>query len=223
MTLRDLQLKALINESAKTALWESSSVKKVVLESRLVQIKETLDLNEADWIDRARNWLRNKVLGVEDAVKQTAKNTLINPEKIIGDEQQAMGVVLKSLQTAKKRVSTFKQDALRSSSAINNLSDAVLDAFGKYINLVDNIPMNKRGLVEREVMQLVSEFYIALMEEKKRIETYLSYLAKEVGSQGYDLGKSSSAMASYKPEKAPRNPQAATTPALSGKLAGARA
>lgn len=222
MTLRDLQLKALINESAKTALWESSDVKKVVLESRLSQIQEAFELNEADWIDRARNWIRNKVWGAEDSVKQAAKNTLINPEKIIGDEQQAMGVVLKALQTAKKQVGSFKQDALRSSSAINNLQDSVLDAFGKYVNLVDNIPMNKRGLVEREVMQLVSEFYVALMEEKKRIETYLSYLAKEVGSQGYDLGKSSSAMAAYKPEKAPKSPQV-TAPALSGKLAGARA
>ncbi len=222
MTLKDLELKAFINESAKQALWESADIKKVVLENRLKQIQEAIDLNEADWIDRARVWLRNKVWGAEEKAKKAVKSTLVNPEAIIGDEKQALGVVMKSLQTAKKQVESFKQDALRSSTAINRLQDSVLDAFGKYMNLVDNIPMNQRGVVERDVMQVVSAFYIALMEEKKRIETYLSYLSKEVGSKGYELGKSAGAMASYKPEKAPKaSPTSSKSPA--GNLVGAKA
>ncbi len=206
----------------KKRLLESSQVKKTILENRLVRIQETLEINEADWVDRARNWLRGKYYGAHDTVKQAGRDALVNPEKIINDERQALMVVVKALETAKTQVKAFKQDALRSSTTINNLEEAVLDAFGKYITLVDNIPLKQRGILERNVMKLVSEFYIALMEEKMRIETYLSYLTKEIGSQGYNLGKSATEMAGYKPDNSSSQSEPSRQPSVSGNLVGAK-
>lgn len=216
-------LKALINEETRTALWESKDVKRVVLESRLRLINEALEINEADWLDRARKWFMNKAYGAEQGAKDLGRKALVNPQAIVDDPRKAMGVVQKSLAGAKKAVASFKQDALRSSTAINKLQDAVLEVFGKMMTLADDLPPQERGKLEREVMQVVGQFYLAMIEEKNRIETYLSALAREVGQEGYNLGRSAQAMAGYAPEAKPRvqgsqvvEPEMAGSPALAG-------
>lgn len=216
-------LKALINEETRTTLWESKDVQKAVLESRLHLINETLEINEAEWLDRARKWFMNKAFGAERGARELGKKALVNPEAIINDPRKAMGVVQKSLARAKKAVASFKQDALRSSSSINSLQDSVLEVFGKLMSLADELPPQERGKLEREVMQVVGQFYLAMMEEKNRIETYLSHLAREVGQEGYNLGRSAQAMAGYAPEAKPRvqgsrvvEPEMASLPALAG-------
>lgn len=208
MTLSNLHLKALIKESTTQALWESSNVRKVVLEGRLRTINETLELDEAGMLDKARQWLAKKT------------GHTVDPSQVVDDPKKSLGIIVNSIQTAKKGVAAFKQDALRSSSTINSLQDSVLDAFGKFQNLTDSIPQEHRGVLERELMKVVGQFYVAMMEEKKRIETYLSHLAKEMGSQGYDMGRSAQAMAGHSPAKAPKvqgsrvvEPETSTAPA----------
>lgn len=198
-------LKNVIKEEIRTALWESKDVKRAVLESRLALVTEKLTINEADWVNRATNWIKNKAFGAETNAKNfVGNNVLVNPENVINDPMKAMKVVQKSLAGAKAGVAAFKQDALRSSQVINSLEDKVFDAFGKFFNLIDSLPPEKRGLLEREVMQVVGMFYSALDEEKKRIEVYLSALAREVGSQGYNLGNSAKSMASWAPVATPK-------------------
>jgi hypothetical protein len=222
-------LKAAINESVKKSLAENKNVQRVMLEGRIVLINEMLDLNEADWLDRARHWVKNKYLGATDAAKDYYnKNVLVNPQHITSNPQQVQNLLNKQIAATRKSVTAFKADAIRSSQAINNLQDSVFDLFGKFFNLLDSLPQETRGQYEREVMQVVGMFYKALMEEKKRIEVYLSALAKETGTQGYNLGQEGEAMASYAPAAAPRVVgsrvvDAEDEPVASPGMAGARA
>lgn len=229
MTNSTETLKATIQESVKQALVEDVSVRRAILENRVALINEMIDLSEADWMDRARSWIKNKYLGADQAVKDTYRNKVqVNPQQITNDPKRVSGLLDQSLAKTKKEVMAFKADALRSSEAINRLQDSVFDLFGKFFHLLDSIPPEARGKYEREVMQVVGAFYSALMEEKKRIEVYISALAKEAGTQGYNLGQSATAMAGYKPQAAPSvvgsrvvDPEAEDAP-ISG-LAGARA
>lgn len=199
------QLKALINEEVQKTLWESKNVKKVVLENRLRLVNEKLNLSEAEWVDKAKSWLKNKVWGAEQGAKDFARNNvMVNPEKVVDDPRQVMNLINKGLADARKSVASFKADALRSSQTINSLEDKVLEIFGKFFNLIDSIPANQRGLVEREVMKVVGGFYSALEDEKKRIEVYLSTLAQEVNAQGYNLGASANKMGSWAPVATPK-------------------
>lgn len=216
-------LKALISESTKTALWESKDVQRVVLESRLAAIAETLELDETGWLDKARKWVTNKAYGAEQGARELGRKALVNPQGIVNDPRKALVVVQRSIMAARKSVMGFKQDALRSSTAINSLQDIVLDAFGKFVSLNDAIPQEQRGIIERDMMKIMSQFYLALMEEKKRIEVYLSSLARDVGAQGYNLGRSAQDMAGYKPAPAAQvqgsrvvEPETAQSPALAG-------
>lgn len=208
MTTKNLtpaMLKAVLNESVKVSLAENKSVQKVMLESRLVLINEMIDLDEADFLDRARKWIKNKYYGAQQAASNAYQNKfLVNPEQMMNDPRQVQGLMDKAIAKAKKDVTSFKADALRSSQAINQLQNTVFDMFGKFFNVLDSLPPESKGKYEREVMQVMGMFYKALMEEKKRIEVYLSALAREAGTQGYNLGQSAEAMASFSPEARPR-------------------
>lgn len=184
------QMKTTINEAVKEALWENKNVRKVVLESRLAVVEETLQLDEAGFLDRARNFFSK--LGKVDAAA-----TVDNPKK-------ALALVKGSISKAETALSGFKADTLRSSSNINNTVDAVLDALGKFTNLLDSIPEEQRGLLERDLMKVVSAFYLALVEERRRIKAYLNGLSMAAKEQGYDLNRSSSAMSQYSKEKLPK-------------------
>lgn len=198
-------LKATIQESVRTALVENRNVQRVILENRVALINEMIDLDEAEWLKRAGNWIKNKVWGAEQGAKDFYRNKVqVNPRGIIDNPQNVSKLLDTTIAKAKKDVVAFKADALRSSEAINKLQNSVFDLFGKFFNLLDKMPEESRGKYEREVMQIVGMFYNALMEEKKRIEVYLSALARQAGSQGYNLGQSAPALAGYRPERAPR-------------------
>jgi len=198
-------LKATINESVKKALSENKQVQRIMLENRVVLINEMLDLNEADWIDRAKSWVKNKYLGADMKAKDFYnKNVLVDPQHRTSDPKQVQGLLDKTIANARKQVTSFKADAIRSSQAINTLQNSVFDLFGKFYNLLDSLPQESRGKYEREVLQVVGMFYNALMEEKKRIEVYLSAMAKEAGTQGYNLEQDAEALAGYRPEATPR-------------------
>jgi len=154
---------------------------------------------------------------------------------MIDDPSQVSRSLDKDIARAMKAVTSFKQDALRSSQTINSLQTVIHDLFGRYFTLLDNLPPETKGKYEREVMKIVGMFYIALMEEKKRIEVYVSSLAREVGAQGYNLGAAARQLANYRPEKAPvvsgsrvlepeENPETDTPGGfLSPEMVGARA
>lgn len=199
------QIKQAINESVLSVLKENKDVQRTVLENRVKLIEEMIALDELGFLDKAKNYLRNKAWGAEKSAKDWfGKNVLVNPSDVVGDPQQVGGLLDKTIASAKKDVMAFKADALRSSEHINKLQNSVFDLFGKFYNLLDEMPPESRGRYEREVMQIVGMFYNALMEEKKRIEVYISALAREAGTQGYDLGQSARALAAYRPEERPR-------------------
>jgi hypothetical protein len=203
-------LKATIQESVRTALVENKNVQRTILESRVALINEMIEINEVEWVDRARKWLKNKAWGAEQGAKDFYRNKVqINPKAIIDDPGNVASLMDTTIAKAKKDVTAFKADALRSSEAINKLQNSVFDLFGKFNNLQDKLPQDEngnkiRGKYEREVMQVVGMFYVALMEEKKRIEVYLSALAQEAGAKGYNLGQSATAFAGYRPERTPK-------------------
>lgn len=201
--ISEKKLKAAINEGVERALWENKDVQRVVLETRLAQINEALSLDEAEWFKRAKNWLKNKVYGGEMAAKDFVRNkVLVNPN-MIDDPSQVSKSLDKDIAKAMSAVTSFKADALRSSQTINSLQTVIHDLFGRYFTLLDNLPPETKGKYEREVMKIVGMFYIALMEEKKRIEVYVSSLAREVSAQGYNLGTAARQLANYRPERGP--------------------
>jgi hypothetical protein len=215
------QLRALVKESTQRALMESPQVRKVVLESRLRLIESEIELDEAGWMERAKNWLTGK-----------ANKVMVNPSQDVDNPDKVARMLNQAVFSAKKAIVSFKADGLKTSTKINALQDAVTDLFGKFFNLLDTIPSGERGKMEREVMKVVGLYYDALMEEKMRIEVYISDLAREIGSQGYDLGRSSTAMSHYKaPSQAKVSGSRVTEPETDSKtpepdyaaLAGARA
>ena len=209
MSNKTSDLGSIIQESVREALMENVNIRKVILENRLTLLNEMIELDEAEWLQKAKDWFhrgrtgaKNAYLGASDAASKAYQdNVLVNPEKIISDSGQSVGLVSKAIAKSMADVTAFKADALRSSGNISKLQDSVFDMFGKFFNLLDSIPGEQKGKLEREVMQVMGMFYNALMEEKKRVEVYLSALAREAGSQGYNLGQSSTAMAGYRPEK----------------------
>lgn len=216
------KLKTAINESIVSVLKENKDVQRVVLENRIKLIEDMIALDELGFLNKAKNYLRNKAWGAEKGAKDWfGKNILVNPSNMMGDPKQVGGLLDKTIANAKKEVTAFKADALRSSEAINKLQNSVFDLFGKFYNLLDEMPPEARGRYEREVMQVVGMFYNALMEEKNRIEVYISALAREAGTQGYNLGQSARALAAYRPEERPRvvgsrvvEPSAAGAPSI---------
>lgn len=198
-------IKTTINESIRDILKENKNVQRTVLENRVKLIEDMIALDELGFLNKAKNYIKNKAWGAEKGAKDWfGKNVLVNPSDMIGDTKQVGGLLDQNIANAKKQVTAFKADALRSSEAINKLQNSVFDLFGKFYNLLDDMPQESRGRYEREVMQVVGMFYNALMEEKKRIEVYLSALAREAGTQGYNLGQSAQALAAYRPERAPK-------------------
>ena len=217
-------LKATINETVKKTLAENKQVQRVMLESRVALINEMVEINEADWMDRARNYFKNKYLSADQKVKDFYnKNVLVNPQHITSDPGQVTNLLNKQIANTRKQVTNFKADAIRSSTTINNLQNHVFDLFGKFFNLLDSLPQDQRGKYEREVLQVVGMFFKALMEEKKRIEVYLQTLSQEAGTQGYNLAQDAEALASYRPEARPTvqggrvvEPEEETAPGFAG-------
>ena len=194
----------LVKEEVKKALSENSEIKKAVLESRRAVICETLELDEASFIDKARQWFRNKYYSADQKARDAYRNDfLVNPKKIVSNEKAVENILKKSISDTQNQIRNFRASTLKTSNEINKLQDKVFDLFGKFFNLLDSIPMEKRGLFEREVMRVVSVFYNTLEEEKNRIEVYLSAMAREASTQGYNLGRSAEAMAGYRPEAKP--------------------
>jgi hypothetical protein len=194
-----------IKESVREAIVENKNIQKIVLESRLTLINEMIELNEFDFLKRAGQWLKNKAWGAEQGAKDWArKNILVDPVSMIDDPKQVASLLDRTIAQANKEVVSFKSDTLKTSESINKLQNSIFDLLGKFVNLLDKMPPESKGKYEREVMRVVATFYNVLMEEKKRIEVYLSALAREAGNQGYNLGKSATAMAAYRPERAPR-------------------
>ncbi len=218
-------IKSLVKEGIVKSLCENKNIQKTILESRLSLVSEMIELDEASFIDKARQWFRSKAYGAEQGAKDFYnQNVLVNPEKMTSNPASVEKILRNSIVSAQQEISSFKNDTLKTSTKINNLQERIFDLFGKFFNLLDSLPQEKRGVFERDVMKVVAVFYNVLMEEKKRIEVYLSALAHEVSSQGYDLGKSAQDMATYRPE-----PQAQVVggkvvePEATSDLVGARA
>ena len=121
MTLSKLQLKALITESAKEALSESPAVRKNILESRLRLIESEIGIDEAGWIDRARQWVMNKAAGAEQGAKNLGRSALVNPAAMIDNPAQVQKLMASALNSAKQAVTSFKADGLKTSTTINRL------------------------------------------------------------------------------------------------------
>lgn len=198
------EFKKIINEEVKQVLAENAIVRKAIFESRLARITEALELDEDTFIDKARKWFRNKYYTADQSVRDKYRDdVLVNPKKITSDPASVEKILKKAIVNSQNKIRNFKSSTLKTSTEINNLQEEVFDLFGKFFNLLDSVPMEKRGLYEREIMRVVSVFYNVLEEERKRIEVYLSALAHEVSKQGYDLGKSAGEMARYRPEARP--------------------
>jgi len=213
--MNKLDVKKIIKEEVKKSLLENREAKKVILESRLLIINEMISLSEADFINRAKQWLKSKAFGAEQGVRDTVKNSvMVNPEKIVSDPNSVQKILDTAIKNAQSQITKFRSQTLQTSTSINNLQDNIFDLFGKFFNLLDSIPQEKRGQYEREVMKVVSVFYNLLMEEKKRIEVYISALAREASTQGYNMGSSSPEMSSYSGAKI-----SPTTQATQGKAA----
>lgn len=198
------ELKKTINKEVKQVLAENANIRKVIFESRLASISEMLDLDEDTFIDKARKWFRNKYYTADQNVRDKYRNdVLVNPKKLTSDPASVEKILKNAIVSSQNKIKNFKSSTLKTSTEINNLQEEIFDLFGKFFNLLDSVPMEKRGLYEREVMRVISVFYNVLEEEKKRIEVYLSALAHEVSKQGYDLGRSAAEMAKYRPEARP--------------------
>jgi hypothetical protein len=195
-TKNTLALESFIKESVQTALVEDVHVKRAILENRKSLVEGMIAINEADWFDRARKWVKNKAYGAEQGAKDYyEKNVLVNPKELTSNPDKVKNLLDSSLKNVEKEIGAFKGSALKSSERINHLLDSVTDLFSKFFNLLDEIPEGERGIYEVEVLKVVSRFYLAMTEEKQRIETYLSILSKEAQSQGYNLQKSAPQMA----------------------------
>lgn len=202
--MKQEDIKKIIKEEVKKGLMENTAIRKAVLENRLVVVKEMISLNEVDFINKAKTWLKNKAFGAEQGAKDTFKNNvMVNPDKIVSNPSSVTKILDTAIKTTQSQITKFRSDTLQTSTAINNLQDQVFDLFGKFYNLLDSIPEEKRGLYEREVMKVVSVFYNLLEEEKKRIEVYISALANKAGQEGYNLGAGAADMASFSNKKAP--------------------
>lgn len=206
-------IKKIIKEEVYKSLLENRDVKRVVLENRLIVINEMISLSEVDFINRAKNWLRGKAYGAEQGVKDTFRNdVMVNPEKIASNPASVQKILDTAIKSAQSRITKFRSETLQTSTNINNLQNEIFDLFGKFFNLLDSIPQEKRGLYEREVMKVVSVFYNLLEEEKKRIEVYISALAREASQQGYNLGASAADMSSYKAAPAASSASSSKSP-----------
>lgn len=208
-----LTLESFIKESVQTALVEDVHVKRAILENRKSLVEGMIAINEADWFDRARKWVKNKAYGAEQGAKDYyEKNVLVNPKELTSHPDKVKNILDSSLKSVEKEIGAFKGSALKSSERINHLLDSVTDLFSKFFNLLDEIPEGERGIYEVEVLKVVSRFYLAMTEEKQRIETYLSILSKEAQSQGYNLQKSAPQMATQasRSEEPSSRPQAAS-------------
>lgn len=194
-------IKSFIKEQAFRSLCENAQVRSVVLQDRLKLIKEAIELDEASFVDKARQWLRDKFYKSEKGAKDyVGQNLLVNPEKLTSDSGSVEKILQSAISAAKKETEAFKSSTLNTSTKINNLQEKIFDLFGKFFNLLDSLPEDKRGLYEREVMKVVAIFYTVLEEEKKRIEVYLKALEQEVQGQGYNLAASAREMARFRPE-----------------------
>lgn len=204
-------LKSFIKESVQTTLVEDVRVKKAILENRKVLVEQILAINEADWFDRARKWAKNKALGAEQNAKDFyQKNVLVNPKELTSNPNKVKKILDSSLGVVEKEITTFKSGTLQSSEKISRLLDSVTGLFSKFFNLLDEIPEKERGVYEAKVLRTVGMFYLAMSEEKKRIDTYLSILSKEAQSQGYNLARSAETMAknvTQTPTETPTEPE----------------
>ena len=216
--MNKLDVKKIIKEEVKKSLMENKDAKKVVLEGRLIVINEMISLSEADFINKAKQWLKSKAYGAAQGIKDTVKNdVMVNPEKIISNPNSVTKILDSAIKNVQSQITKFRSETLQTSTNISNLQDKVFELFGKFFNLLDSIPQEKRGLYEREVMKVVSVFYNLLMEEKKRIEVYISSLAREASMQGYDMGKSAADMSGYsKASAAPEGQPASGRAAVGG-------
>jgi len=125
--------------------------------------------------------------------------TELDPSAVVDNPEQSAKIVSKAVAQGKSSVAKFKANTVKSATAISGLQDSVEDMFGQFYNLINSLPQESRGVLERDVMQVMGSFYATLTNEKAVIQTALNGLFVKAMAKGYNLAQSGEAMAKYRP------------------------